>query len=112
MAGMISAIKQRAPVIGGNFAVWASMFSFFDCMCIFYRQKEDPINSITAGALTGGVLAARGGTGAIIRGGIVGGIILAMIEGIGITMNRMFTESQLVQQQQMQASQTANAPQQ
>jgi mitochondrial import inner membrane translocase subunit TIM17 len=101
---MTYAIKQRAPVIGGNFAVWASMFSFFDCLCIFYRQKEDPLNSITAGALTGGVLAARGGSGAIIRGSIVGGIILAMIEGIGITLNRLFTESQLLQQQQMQAA--------
>ena len=80
-------------MIGGNFAVWASMFSFFDCLCIFYRQREDPVNSITAGALTGGVLAARGGPGAVMRGGIIGGIILAMIEGMGIALSRMFAES-------------------
>lgn len=96
--GSISAVKQRAPVIGGNFAVWASMFSFFDCLCIFYRQKEDPVNSITAGALTGGVLAARGGMGAVLRGGIIGGIILAMIEGMGIVVNRMLSDDLRTQQ--------------
>ncbi|UQC85532.1 uncharacterized protein CLUP02_11030 [Colletotrichum lupini] len=29
--GAISAIKMRAPVLGGNFGVWGGLFSTFDC---------------------------------------------------------------------------------
>lgn len=56
------------------------------------RQREDPWNSIISGALTGGVLAARGGPGAALRSAIVGGILLALIEGMGIALNRLFAE--------------------
>lgn len=85
-------MRQRAPVIGGNFAVWASMFSMFDCMCIFYRGREDAWNSIAAGALTGGVLAARGGPGAVVRNAIIGGVLLAVIEGAGMALGRLMAE--------------------
>ena len=27
----ITAIKARAPVIGGNFGVWGGLFSTYDC---------------------------------------------------------------------------------
>ena len=27
----LTAIKARAPVLGGNFGVWGGMFSTFDC---------------------------------------------------------------------------------
>lgn len=90
--GSVIAVKQRAPVIGGNFAVWGGMFSAFDCTFIALRGKEDPWNSIWSGALTGGVLAARGGLGASARSALVGGILLALIEGMGIAMNRLFAE--------------------
>jgi len=90
--GSIVAVKQRAPVIGGNFAVWGGMFSTFDCMFIGLRNKEDPWNSIWSGALTGSVLSARGGVGMAIRSGIIGGVLLALIEGMGIVMNRVFAE--------------------
>eukprot|EP00124_Ichthyophonus_hoferi_P000879 Ihof_evm3s38 gene=Ihof_evmTU3s38 len=55
----ISAVKARAPVLGGNFAAWGGTFSVFDCTLAAIRQKEDPWNAIFSGALTGGVLAAR-----------------------------------------------------
>lgn len=29
--GALTAIKARAPVLGGNFGVWGGMFSTFDC---------------------------------------------------------------------------------
>ncbi len=45
----------------GNFGVWGGMFSFFDCALIGLRKKEDPWNSITSGAITGGILSSRGG---------------------------------------------------
>ena len=92
MAGGLLAVKQRAPILGGNFAVWGLTFSSFDCAFIALRRKEDPWNSIWSGALTGGVLAARGGPGAAGRSAIVGGILLALIEGMGIVLNRMFAE--------------------
>lgn len=53
------AIKERAPIIGGNFAVWGGMFSTIDCTLVYLRQKEDPWNSIISGFATGGILAAR-----------------------------------------------------
>ena len=53
------AVKQRAPIIGGQFAVWGTMFSTIDCSLVYLRKKEDPWNSIMSGAATGGILAAR-----------------------------------------------------
>ena len=90
--GSILAVKQRAPILGGNFAVWGATLSTFDCTLIALRGREDPWNSIASGALTGGVLAARGGPGASLRSAIVGGVLLALIEGMGIVLNRMFAE--------------------
>lgn len=74
MIGSLIAVKTRAPVIGGmthllfaliqhltgNFAVWGGLFSTFDCMLAGIRHKEDIINPVASGALTGAVLAARG----------------------------------------------------
>lgn len=57
--GSIIAVKERAPIIGGNFAVWGGMFSTIDCTLVYLRQKEDPWNSIISGFATGGILAAR-----------------------------------------------------
>lgn len=90
--GSIVAVKQRAPVLGGNFAIWGGLFSTFDCILIQARQKEDPWNSIASGAITGGILAARGGPGAVVRNAIVGGVLLSLIEGMGIALNRMMAE--------------------
>lgn len=44
----------------GQFAVWGGLFSTFDCSLVAIRGKEDAWNAISAGAMTGGVLAARG----------------------------------------------------
>lgn len=79
------AIRARAPALGGTtsrgrvmspstcalilcttcttaggFAMWGGLFSTFDCALLAIRQKDDPINPILSGAITGGVLAARG----------------------------------------------------
>lgn len=79
------AIRARAPALGGTtstrptdaavelctnpratcadaggFAMWGGLFSTFDCALLAIRQKDDPINPIVSGAITGGVLAARG----------------------------------------------------
>lgn len=42
--------------------MWGGLFSTFDCTLVALRHKEDPWNSIAAGALTGGFLQLRTGT--------------------------------------------------
>lgn len=56
----MAAVKARAPVLGGNFGIWGTMFSTFDCTVKGVRQKEDYWNSVIAGFMTGGSLAIRG----------------------------------------------------
>jgi import inner membrane translocase subunit TIM17 len=87
--GSLTAIKARAPVIGGQFAVWGGLFSTIDCTLIKMRGKEDPWNAIISGAATGGILAARSGVGAMAGSALIGGVLLAMIEGVGIMFSRL-----------------------
>ncbi|GKD24051.1 hypothetical protein Tco_1225754, partial [Tanacetum coccineum] len=59
--------------------------------------KEDPWNSIIAGAAVGGFLSLRQGTGPAVRSAVIGGLVLGLIEGAGIMLNKFTT----VQQQSM-----------
>lgn len=68
------------------------MFATIDCTLIHIRKKEDPWNSIISGATTGGILAARNGVPAMVGSAFVGGVLLALIEGIGIVMTRYQAE--------------------
>lgn len=88
-AGSLSAVQARAPVLGGQFAVWGGLFACFDCSLTSLRQKEDPWNSIVSGAATGGVLAIRAGPQAAASAALVGGVLLALIEGMGIMITKM-----------------------
>ncbi len=81
LTGAISAVKARAPVLGGNFGVWGGMFSTFDCAVKGYRQKEDPWNAIIAGFLTGGGLALRGGPRTAFGSAVGCAILLGVFEG-------------------------------
>lgn len=87
-ASSLVAIKTKAPLIGGSFAVWAGTYSSIDCTLIHFRQKEDPYNSIASGFLTGGILAARKGLGSMVGSAVIGGVLLAMIEGVGIMITK------------------------
>lgn len=87
--GSITSIKARSPIIAGNFAVWGGMFSTIDCTLVHFRKKEDPWNSIISGAATGGILAARNGLGAMAGSAVIGGVLLALIEGVGILFTRL-----------------------
>lgn len=86
--GMITTVKVRAPVLGGNFAVWSGMFNASDCLIAGMRGKEDPWNAIMAGASTGGLLAIRSGPRAMMASAVVGGIILGVMEGVAAMMTR------------------------
>lgn len=101
LLGASEALRLNAPRIGGSFAVWGGLFSSFDCALVWARKKEDPWNSIGAGALTGGFLQLRQGAAAAGRSALMGGVLLALIEGVGIMLTR-FTASLAQQQQQMQ----------
>ncbi|KAI8892485.1 Tim17/Tim22/Tim23/Pmp24 family-domain-containing protein [Globomyces pollinis-pini] len=83
MFGIVSAIKSRAPITAGNFAVWSGMFNACDCALASYRGKEDTWNPIMAGAATGAILAARSGPKTMVLSGVIGGIFLAAMEGVG-----------------------------
>lgn len=65
------------------------MFSAIDCSLVYVRRKEDPWNSILSGAITGATLAVRHGPAAMTGQAIIGGVLLALIEGVGIMLNRM-----------------------
>lgn len=93
--GALTAIKMRAPVLGGNFGVWGGLFSTFDCTVKGIRKKEDPYNAIIAGFFTGGSLAIRGGYKAARNGAIGCAVLLAVIEGVGIGFGKMFAGPQL-----------------
>ncbi|XP_054883633.1 mitochondrial import inner membrane translocase subunit Tim17-A [Poeciliopsis prolifica] len=88
MRGSLTSIKTRAPQLGGSFAVWGGLFSMIDCGLVKVRGKEDPWNSITSGAMTGAILAARNGPVAMVGSAAMGGILLALIEGAGILLTR------------------------
>lgn len=92
LVGSFMAIKQRAPIIAGNFAIWGGVFSLIDCTLVHYRKKEDPWNSIISGAATGGILAARSGLPTMAGSALIGGVLLALIEGVGLFFTRMQAE--------------------
>ncbi|KAJ8768603.1 hypothetical protein K2173_023507 [Erythroxylum novogranatense] len=94
LVGGTQAVRMNAPRVGGSFAVWGGLFSAFDCSMVYLRQKEDPWNSIIAGAATGGFLSMRQGFAASSRAAVFGGVLLALIEGAGIMLNKVMSAQQ------------------
>lgn len=94
LSGGTQAVRMNAPRVGGSFAVWGGLFSTFDCTMVYLRQKEDPWNSIIAGAATGGFLSMRQGFGSASRSALFGGVLLALIEGAGIMLNKVLSAPQ------------------
>jgi hypothetical protein len=82
-------VRINAAQNEGSFTVWGGLFSTFDCTFVYLRQKEDPWNSIGAGAVTGGFLSLRGGMKFGSRSAIFDGVLLALIEGAGIMLDRV-----------------------
>lgn len=72
---------------GTKFTTLIFYFPVFTCHltdCTFLQ--EDPWNAIMSGAATGGILAARAGMKAAGKSALVGGVILAAIEGLNIVV--------------------------
>lgn len=57
-----------------------------DCVLLAVRKREDAINPILAGTITGGLLAFRGGGVSMIKNAAIGGGILALMEISGLVM--------------------------
>ncbi|KAK9675869.1 hypothetical protein RND81_11G037100 [Saponaria officinalis] len=89
--GGIQTMRMNAPKTGGGFAAGGGLFSTFDCGMVYIRQKEDPWNSIAAGAHTGGFLQMRQGVRAAGRSAAVGAVLFGMNEGAGIMLNRVLS---------------------
>nr|XP_015638515.1 mitochondrial import inner membrane translocase subunit TIM17-2-like [Oryza sativa Japonica Group] len=87
LVGSAQAVRMNAPRVGGSFAVWGDLFSAFDCTMVFMHQKEDLWNSIIAGATTSGFLSMRQGLDTAGRSALMGGMLLALIEGAGLMLN-------------------------
>jgi len=56
------------------------------------QGREDMMNSVIAGGTTGFVLAARQGIPVAMVSGAIGALLLALIEGGALVMNRFGTE--------------------
>jgi import inner membrane translocase subunit TIM17 len=89
LLGGVVRVKERAPIFGGQFAAWGICFSTFDCTFVHLRQKEDPWNSIMSGAAAGAVMVARHGPRQMAGSAVVGGVLLGLIEGMGILLNHI-----------------------
>ena len=88
MRSFITNASTRAPITGGNFAVWSGLFNAMECVIVGVRKKHDSWNPILSGAATGAILAGRSGKTAMMVSAVFGGCILAVMEGIGILVNR------------------------
>ena len=86
--GALTHVRNRAPLIGGSFAMWGGCFSSIDCMMLYYRQVDDPWNAIVSGFITGGVLAFRSGPQAAFKNAMIGGIMLTLIEGVTVMITQ------------------------
>ncbi|XP_051207188.1 mitochondrial import inner membrane translocase subunit TIM17-1-like [Lolium perenne] len=88
MTGGAQALRMNAPRVGGSFAVWGGLFSAFNYAAVYAHQKDDPWNSIAAGAAAGGLLSVRQGLRAAAKSAASGAALLALVEGMGILANR------------------------
>ena len=87
MGGMTH-VRNRAPLIGGSFAMWGGCFSSLDCTLLWYRQQDDPWNAVMSGFLTGGILAIRSGPQAAFKNAVIGGVMLCLIEGVTVMISQ------------------------
>lgn len=101
MGGLLH-VRNRAPFLGGSFAMWGGVFSSIDCLMIYYRQKDDPWNAVISGFITGGVLAIRGGASVAFKNALIGGFILMLIEGVTVIVTSVAMRQQYKMMEQMQ----------
>jgi mitochondrial import inner membrane translocase subunit TIM17 len=72
---------------------------------IAIRKKEDPVNQIVAGAITGGLLAFRAGARVALKNGIFGGMMLGCIVIVEKVMMKMHKKEELEMQKEFMEKQ-------
>jgi import inner membrane translocase subunit TIM17 len=95
--GGIKLLSNRAAIVGGSFAMWACVFSITNCIMVSIRSREDPMNSVIAGFSTGFILAIRGGFRNAVRSGIIGGLLLGIIEIMMCYYNQSMKRQQIAE---------------
>lgn len=70
--------------------MWGAVFGTSDCIVRSVRQTEDMKNGVIAGFMTGAALVVRSGPKMMLGSGIMCGILLGVMEGMGVLMQRMF----------------------
>jgi len=108
--GIVRNVQRRGPVLGGNFAVWGLSFSCWDCIFQHTRKKDDAMNAIAAGFMTGGMLAWRAGWRSAFKNACIGGVLLAMIEGMSISLGKMMAPADPNMQGSMSPYSTHSGP--
>ncbi|XP_035583305.1 mitochondrial import inner membrane translocase subunit Tim17-B-like [Zalophus californianus] len=89
LRGSVDTVRIQAPQIRGSFAICGGDTTFtIGCSLVRLRSKEDPWNSITIRALTGAVLAACSGPLVMMGSAMMEGILLALLEAVGIVLTR------------------------
>lgn len=78
--------------------MWAGIYSIAECSLIYLRNKDDEINKIASGAITGGVLAMRAGPRIAWKNALIGGIFLGAI----VLFEKIMTKYQKRQEIEMQ----------
>ncbi|KQK15340.1 hypothetical protein BRADI_1g22025v3 [Brachypodium distachyon] len=94
LTGGIESVRMNVPRLAGSFAVWGGLYSAMDCTMVFVRRKEDPWNSIIAGAATGGILSLREGLRAAGRSALFVGALCAFMDGASLMHSRVVAEQQ------------------
>ena len=95
----LQCVRRSAPVLGGSFALWALLYSSIDCGMIVFRKRDDAINAVVGGGLTGFVLAMRGGLKSAFGNGVMGALILGLMEGVSAyTQSKQLQSTNKVQE--------------
>lgn len=59
--------------------MWGGIYSMSECTLLYIRNKDDNLNKIASGAITGGALAMRAGPRIAMKNALIGAIFLSAI---------------------------------
>eukprot|EP00828_Plagiopyla_frontata_P007893 TRINITY_DN1382_c0_g1_i1.p2 TRINITY_DN1382_c0_g1~~TRINITY_DN1382_c0_g1_i1.p2 ORF type:complete len:199 (+),score=34.97 TRINITY_DN1382_c0_g1_i1:240-836(+) len=103
--GGVMLSKKRAPILGGNFALWGGLFSATECTMIHLRKKQDYLNSVVSGFTTGWILAIRSGWRVACRNAFVGSVIMGCIQMVEVGIMKQKKKMELEMSHKVQQEQ-------